>query len=153
MKVTEQCAACGSMEKAYNVEIPSIDRTKFLLFTQELQASFHARGDPRAGLLFIPPTKYPKQPLIVPAEGENPCTHCEIGRTNAGPGGCNKESHCMAYMYYMLTGLTNMDDRYKESVALIRKNAEENRKKTRRPSKKGAKSTAKTRTKRPRPPK
>lgn len=113
MEVKGNCLACGKhvygsdkngeeLDADLTIKISEEDREKFLTFTQTLQADFRDRGDGRAGELFIPPSKYPKQPVVIPSPGSNPCHHCKIGQDMVGPTGCGRASTCMAYMYVML---------------------------------------------------
>lgn len=102
MKVSETCGKCGSRSKKCQIDIPTKDRDRFLAFTQKLQQELAAKGDERVSQLFIPASKYPRHPLVIPSPGEEPCGHCKIGQETIGPSGCGRGSTCLAYAYYSI---------------------------------------------------
>lgn len=112
MDVTGTCIVCKTdiyedtcLHLKYKVTIPEQDRIEFFEFMQEVQANYAAQVHPNTEELFIPPSKYPKHPLVIPSRHENPCVHCKIGEETIGPLGCGRVDVCLAYMYVMFNTL------------------------------------------------
>ena len=112
MKAIHRCSGCGNDQWDISVEIDAEEREAFLAFVTRVQQSYQDQESDLAEVLFIPPTKYPKQPLVIIGPGEDPCQHCQIAVTHVGPTqGCPKLKGCLAFMYYQWTQIESKTKR------------------------------------------
>lgn len=104
MRAVHRCAECGHDHWDVSVEIDPTERDAFLAFVANVQQSLQKKNPTEAEALFIPPAKYPKQPLVIVGPAEDPCQHCKIAELYVGPTqGCPKIDGCLAFMYYQWT--------------------------------------------------
>jgi len=100
MIISQVCSDCGGNEVTTTAEVPAADRDKFLIFVQEVQRSYLKRGSSDSAALFIPPSSYKNQPLVIIGPQEDPCIHCKIAKDNITPlSTCPVSNTCLAFMY------------------------------------------------------
>lgn len=97
MKVKECCAGCGKQARKVEIEIKEADKNKFFDFV-DIATKAGIEG-------LIPPSRFAKVPIVIPAPGQHPCNLCKHGQETIGPSGCGRAKTCLAWQYFQIDKL------------------------------------------------
>ena len=104
MKISSCCGKCGSRAQQVTVKVSAKDANAFLAFENKVRESLLNSGrEETVNRIFIPPSRYPKQALVIPSPKEDPCQHCKLGEESMGPNSCGQAINCLAFAYYKIT--------------------------------------------------